>query len=104
MTMHSAYPLILALAAGMVLGTLFFGGLWWTVRKGVSSKCPALWFLGSWVLRTGVVLAGFYVISDSHWDRLLAALLGFIIARLLVTRRLRLGRREQESGVSRPLA
>jgi len=36
--------LILALAAGLVLGAIFFGGLWWTVRKGVSSKYPALWF------------------------------------------------------------
>jgi F1F0 ATPase subunit 2 len=30
--------------AGLLLGAIFFGGLWWTVRKGVSSKRPALWF------------------------------------------------------------
>ena len=36
---------------GGLLGTMFFGGLWWTVRTGVSSQRPALWFLGSLVLR-----------------------------------------------------
>jgi hypothetical protein len=28
-------------------------------------------------------LAGFYAVSGGHWDRLLACLLGFVIARLL---------------------
>ncbi|MEJ2652622.1 MAG: ATP synthase subunit I [Gammaproteobacteria bacterium] len=84
--MNEWVTLALALAAGLVLGAIFFGGLWWTVRKGVSSKRPALLFLGSMLLRTGVVVAGFYVVSDGHWQRLLACLLGFIIARFIVTR------------------
>jgi F1F0 ATPase subunit 2 len=78
--------LALALVAGLSLGAIFFGGLWWTVRKGVSSKRPALLFLASLLLRTAVVVAGFYVVADGHWQRLLACLLGFAIARFLVTR------------------
>ena len=42
--MNEPLTLVLALAAGGVLGAIFFGGLWWTVRKGVSSPQPALWF------------------------------------------------------------
>jgi len=76
----------LASMAGMLLGSVFYGGLWWTVRKGVSSPRPAVWFLGSFLLRTGIVLAGFYVVSGGRGDRLLACLLGFILARVLVTR------------------
>ena len=57
--------------AGVVLGAIFFGGLWWTVRKGVSSKQPALWFLGSLLLRMSIVLAGFYFVARGHWERLL---------------------------------
>jgi F1F0 ATPase subunit 2 len=72
--------------SGCLLGTLFFGGLWWTVRKGVASKRPALWFLVSLLLRTGIVLAGFYLVSGGRWDRLLACLIGFIAARFIVTR------------------
>ena len=85
MTISDAMMLVLAGIAGVVLGGFFFGGLWWTIRTALSSKRPALWFLGSLLVRTGVVLGGFYVVAGGHWDRLLACLLGFIIARLLVT-------------------
>ena len=84
--MNETLTLALALAAGLLLGAFFFGGLWWTVRKGVSAKRPALMFLGSLLLRTAVTVAGFYVVGDGHWQRLLACLLGFIIARFIVTR------------------
>jgi len=81
--------LALAFIAGASLGAFFFGGLWWTVQKGVSSESPALWFLGSVLLRTGVVLAGFYFVAQAHWSKLAACLLGFVIARVVVVRRLK---------------
>ena len=81
--------LALAFLAGALLGAFFFGGLWWTVRKGVSSESPALWFLGSILFRTGVVLAGIYFVAQAHWSRLVACLLGFMIARVVVVRRLK---------------
>ena len=84
--MNETLTLVLALAAGVLLGAFFFGGLWWTVRKGMSAKRPALWFFGSLLLRTGIVVAGFYLVGDGHWQRLLACLLGFVIARFIVTR------------------
>ena len=77
---------ILALFTGNVLGALFFGGLWWTVKKAVSSPQPALLFLASMLLRTLIVLLGFYVVGSGHLSRLLACLLGFIIARFIVMR------------------
>jgi F1F0 ATPase subunit 2 len=80
--------LILALLAGALLGAFFFAGLWWTVHKGVTSERPAVWFLGSLLLRTGVILAGLYLVSQGHWSRLVACLLGFLIARLIVVKRL----------------
>ncbi len=82
--MNEALTLMLALVAGVLLGAIFFGGLWWTVQKGVSSKRSALWFFGSLLLRTSIALAGFYFIARGHWERLLVCLLGFIIARLIV--------------------
>ncbi len=75
-----------ALAAGMLLGAFFFGGLWWTVRRGIASKHAALWFISSMLLRTAVVMLGFYWVMGDSWQRLLAALLGFVIARIMVTR------------------
>jgi len=84
--MNETLMLVLAGGAGVLLGAIFFGGLWWTVRKGVSSPRPALWFLGSLLVRSGIVVAGFYVVSGGHGERLVAGLLGFVVARLLVTR------------------
>ena len=84
--MNETVILMLAGGAGVFLGAMFFGGLWWTVRKGVSSKQPALWFFGSLLLRMSIALAGFYFVSSGHWDRLLACLLGFVIARFIVMR------------------
>ena len=84
--MNNVLFLALALVAGLLLGAIFFGGLWWTVRNGVSSKNPALWFLGSMLLRMGIVLAGFYIVGRGDWRRLVSCLLGFIIARFIVMR------------------
>jgi F1F0 ATPase subunit 2 len=84
--MNEALSLAAGLLAGMVLGAFFFGGLWWTVRRGVSSKRVALWFAGSMLLRTGVVVTGFYFVLGDNWRRLVAGLLGFVIARLIVLR------------------
>ena len=55
--MNETWILILAGVVGVLLGALFFGGLWWTVRKSVSSQRPALWFFGSFLLRMSLVLA-----------------------------------------------
>ena len=77
---------ILVLLAGAGLGAFFFGGLWWTVQKGLSSKRPALLFVGSLLLRSGVVLAGFYFMAGDSWERMAACLLGFIIMRTIITR------------------
>ncbi len=78
--------LVLALVAGHVLGVIFFGGLWWTVRRGIFAKSPALWFLGSTLLRMGMVLTGFYFVGRGNWQRLVVCLLGFIAARFIVMR------------------
>ena len=83
--MNEVLLLALALSAGMLLGAIFFGGLWWTVRKGVSSEQPALWFFGSLLLRMSIALAGFYFVSGGHWERLLLCVVGFVMARLVVT-------------------
>jgi F1F0 ATPase subunit 2 len=85
MPMNETLAMMLAWAAGGVLGALFFGGLHWTVRKGLSSQQPALWFSASLLLRMSIALAGFYLVSARHWERLLLCLLGFVMARVAVT-------------------
>jgi F1F0 ATPase subunit 2 len=87
--------MMLSFGAGLLLGAVFFGGLWWTIRKGLNSPRPALLFLGSAVLRMGVVVSGFYFVANGQWQRLLACMAGFIIARLAVTWLIR-GKQKEE--------
>ena len=78
--------LMLAALAGVVLGIFFFGGLWWTVRRTLSTRNPALLFGGSLILRLAVTISGFYLVADGDWQRAIACLAGFLLARWLVTR------------------
>jgi len=90
--MNEILRLVLAWIAGGMLGAIFFGGLWWTIRKGLSSKWAALYFSVSLMLRMSIALAGFYVVGGGHWERLAACLLGFLMARLVVTKLTRTAR------------
>jgi F1F0 ATPase subunit 2 len=84
--MSELLRLLLALAGGIALGAVFFGGLWWTVRASLTSRRAGLWFAGSFVLRTSVVVAGFCLIGRGRWELILASLLGFTATRWTVTR------------------
>jgi F1F0 ATPase subunit 2 len=75
-----------AFFCGLLLGAFFFGGLWWTIRRGVASNSPAVWFLGSLLLRTSAVVAGLYFVAHGDWRRLLCCLLGFLTARTAILR------------------
>lgn len=72
------------LFAGMVLGLFYFGGLWWTTKKALTARRPALLFILSFIGRNLLALAAFYFIMGGRWQRLLFALGGFIPARLLI--------------------
>lgn len=82
--MNDVISLGLALFSGVALGGLFFGGLWWTVQKLAATKRPVRLLLASLLVRTAVVLAGFFLVGGASWPRLLACLLGFTAARFLV--------------------
>jgi F1F0 ATPase subunit 2 len=88
--MNETFTLILDFVAGILLGVIFFGGLWLTVKKVVFFKWSAFWFLGSLFLRTSITLSGFYYISNGELKNLLTGLIGFIFARFIVTRLSRL--------------
>lgn len=90
--MSGFIALVLALAAGAALGLVYFGGLWLTVRQLAGSGRPALLFGASLLVRTLLTVLGFYLVMDASLARVLACLLGFIIARQLLVSRLRPGR------------
>jgi F1F0 ATPase subunit 2 len=75
-----------ALAAGLVLGTIFFGGLWWTVSRALTASVPALWFGLSALVRMAVVVSGIYCFARLGLPSLIACCCGLLIARGAVKR------------------
>ncbi len=79
------YDVSWSVAAGFVLGLMFYGGLWWTVRHATDFRSPASTMLGLALLRLSATLAGFHWVASGEWSQMLLCLLGFLLARLAVT-------------------
>jgi len=86
--MNTAWTIV-SVVIGAVMGAFYFGGLWLTVRRLATDEKPALLLFGSFLVRSGVVLSGFYFVTDGRWERLVACLVGFLAARTLLICRLR---------------
>lgn len=89
----SGWPYILGVAfvSGLGLGGFYFGVLWLSVRRLTDMARPGLWMTMMYLLRTAVVLLGFYLVMDGRWQSLLAALAGFVIVRVIFLKWLRPG-------------
>ena len=75
--------------AGVVAGLIFFGGLWLTVRQLHRVSSPALWMLGSVVLRFSILLGSLFLVM--RWGgvvHVLIALAGVIAVRMMLANRL----------------
>jgi len=85
--MNETVLLAAAAFAGGGIGVLYFMGLWLTVRRLEDASRPALLTLGSFLGRTAAAVFLFYLlVRGGHWERGLAALVGFIISRLILVR------------------
>lgn len=82
--MNEIIKLLLAFMAGIVLGIVFFGGLWLTVKNGLQSKWSTLIFAGSFLVRMAIILVSFYFMVRSGWKITVAGLAGFLLARVIV--------------------
>ena len=82
--MNEILNTVWVLIAGIALAIIFFGGLWFTVKKMVHSNTPGLWLFTSFFLRVGITLVGFYFVGAGNWQRLLICLVGFIAGRFIV--------------------
>lgn len=79
-----------AFLAGVILGGIYFGALWLTLRQLPHRRRPGLFLVASLTGRLGILLIAFYLILISrHWIPLLASLIGFLIVRVLLIRRVK---------------
>jgi len=82
------FNLIIAFLIGVALGAFYLTVLWHTVHRLPASQNAAALLIGSYVVRMGLVLAGFYLVMDGRWERLVSCMAGFVIARLILLRNL----------------
>ena len=84
--MNEISVLASALAAGVGFGLIYFWGLWMTVKTIPRTRHPALLVFASFGLRAAICVLGFYIASGGRWERLLAAILGFVAVRTVLIR------------------
>jgi len=80
-------PYLASFVAGLALGLVFFGGLWLTVKQLERSANPGILFLVSFAVRTLVVCAGIVFAGAGQWQRYALCLAGFVVMRMILTRR-----------------
>lgn len=97
---------------GILLLTGFLGGmlavaylaiLWWAVQRLPRQDRVGVSFLLSLLARLALVITGFYLIlQGGHWDRLLAALGGFMIVKFIWLRRVKSTSRQSRTRTESP--
>ena len=73
---------------GIAMGGAYFAGLWETVRRLSEAQKPFRRVALSFALRMALLISGFYLVMQGQWERLAAAMIGLILAREVMVRRL----------------
>lgn len=83
-----SYRLVIDASVGFVLGLAYFGGLWWTVARTTTGR-SGVWLLpASSLMRTALLLGGFWYVSQGRASCLVACVAGWWGARQVMIRRL----------------
>jgi len=73
--------MVIALLAGVMLGTFYFGSLWWVVQRVADAPRPEMLLLVSFFARTAITVGGFFLVAQGRWERIAAGMIGFLVAR-----------------------
>lgn len=94
LTLHLVNVLTAA-SIGLGVGVFFFGTLWLTVRRIVTSKRPHLLVFGGFVVRAAIAVAAFYLLADDGPLMVLVAVAAFVVSRGVLVRYLAPGEKER---------
>jgi F1F0 ATPase subunit 2 len=82
-----ALDLLAFAAIGALIGALYFGRLWLTIRTLPRLNHPILWLLAGTFARLALVLMAFLLLRDGEWARLAACLVGLVAAWIWLRRK-----------------
>ena len=77
--------LFLCISSGILLGLLFYGGLWLTLAMMTTARNPGLLVGASFLIRLGLVGAGMLLLTLRGVGCLGAGFLGFLLVRIILT-------------------
>lgn len=79
-------PLSIAtgLAAGALMGGLYFGGLWWSVLKIKTVERKKLFLFFSWLFRCVFLCGGLFFLANHNSQMLLGAAVGLLSVRFVI--------------------
>lgn len=81
---------LLAVPAGILVGILYFGGLYYTLRRVTSGKGGAFFTVFSFIVRLAILGAALVGIALAWgWPQLLAAGAAAILVRVVMAQRIR---------------
>jgi F1F0 ATPase subunit 2 len=81
--------LVVGFFGGVVLGLVFFGGLYWSVQQLPTVKHPGLLMMASLLMRMAVLLTGLYFLMAGEIKNLLAAVVGVMLMKFVMIARVR---------------
>jgi len=87
---------LLSLVVGVILGLLYFAGLWMTVKNIIKASSPLVLSLVSFTVRTVTIfLALIFVSRQGSFIDIIIFLIGFIIGRFILHKRVLQAQKEQ---------
>ncbi|MBD3270915.1 MAG: hypothetical protein GF384_00070 [Elusimicrobia bacterium] len=86
-TVNNALSMLLLFFTGIMLGVLYFGGLWLTIQLVASGGNRMRIAAVSYVLRLTVVgLCLFFILKTGLWLLIIPCLIGFVTSRMIMIR------------------
>jgi F1F0 ATPase subunit 2 len=79
---------VVAGLAGILLGIIYFGGLWLTIQRMSQTDRPILLLMSSFIVRLVSVLTGFHLVSNGRLELLAVSLVTFLITRFFFINRI----------------
>ncbi|MBU1055875.1 MAG: ATP synthase subunit I [Proteobacteria bacterium] len=83
-------PFVICVATvwGVILSILFFGGLWWTLKKIPQKQNPQRFLGYSFIIRTSIALGGFWLALNHSLAAFGITMAAFALMRFILTHRL----------------
>ena len=83
--MDESTRIIVSGGAGAIASCVYFGGLWFTVKRLSRSSHPLTLYVASFLIRAALLMCGVFAMLQMGWQQGLAAFVGFLMVRYVLT-------------------